>query len=99
MVTPGVAGPYTGVFPAGLINPDRNNFSPRIGLAWKVPHIKRSTIVRSGYGIYYNGQAYIPFGLTLGGAAAICSLEQREYQSATNPDAGQRLRFASRPRT
>ena len=67
VVTPGATGPYSGTFPAGLINPDYNNFSPRLGLAWKVPKIKRSTIVRAGYGIYYNGQAYIPFGLRLAG--------------------------------
>jgi hypothetical protein len=65
VVTPGTPGPYTGAFPSGLINPDYKNFSPRLGLAWKVPRIKRSTIVRAGYGIYYNGQAYIPFGLRL----------------------------------
>ena len=65
VVTPGETGPYSGTFPAGLINPDYKNFSPRLGLAWKVPHIKRSTIVHAGYGIYYNGQAYIPFGLRL----------------------------------
>lgn len=64
-VVAGGVGPYTGQFPAGLINPDYRDVSPRIGLAWKVPHIKRSTIVRAGYGIYYNGQAYIPFGLRL----------------------------------
>jgi hypothetical protein len=67
VVTPGETGPYTGKFPSGLINPDYKNFSPRIGLAWKVPRFKRSTIVRAGYGIYYNGQAYIPFGLRLAG--------------------------------
>src|SRR6185312_14351784 len=61
VVTPNTPGPYTGAFPSGLINPDLNNWSPRIGLAWKVPGLKRSTIVRAGYGIYYNGQAYIPF--------------------------------------
>jgi len=65
VVTPAIPGQYSGAFPAGLINPDNKNFSPRFGLAWKVPFIKRSTIVRSGYGIYYNGQAYIPFGLDL----------------------------------
>jgi trimeric autotransporter adhesin len=64
-VVAGGTGPYSGAFPSGLINPDYKNFSPRIGLAWKVPQIKRSTIVRAGYGIYYNGQAYIPFGLKL----------------------------------
>ncbi len=65
VVTPGAAGPYSGVFPAGLINPDYNNFAPRLGLAWKVPEIHRSTIVRFGYGIYYNGQAYNGFALKL----------------------------------
>ena len=57
--------PSSGSFPAGLIDPDYRNFSPRVGLTWKAPFIKRSTIVRAGYGIYYNGQAYIPFGLKL----------------------------------
>lgn len=57
-VTPGTSGPYSGGFPFGLIDPDFNNFSPRVGLAWKVPHFKQSTIVRAGYGAYYNGQAY-----------------------------------------
>jgi len=65
VVAPSVSGPYSGAFPAGLINPDYRNFSPRVGLTWKAPFIKRSTIVRAGYGIYYNGQAYIPFGLKL----------------------------------
>jgi hypothetical protein len=64
-VAPSVPGPYSGPFPAGLIDPDYRNFSPRLGLAYKVPFIKRSTIIRAGYGIYYNGQSYIPFGLKL----------------------------------
>jgi hypothetical protein len=58
LVTPGATGPYSGAFPFGLINPDYNNLSPRAGLAWKVPKWHKSTIVRAGYGIYYNGQAY-----------------------------------------
>ncbi|MGH9521806.1 MAG: carboxypeptidase regulatory-like domain-containing protein [Terriglobales bacterium] len=54
-VLPGQTGPYTGVFPATLVNPDRNNFMPRIGIAWK-PMAK--TVVRAGYGIGYNTTAY-----------------------------------------
>ena len=38
-----------------LIHPDRNNFAPRIGVAWK-PQPK--TVVRAGYGINYNLAQY-----------------------------------------
>ena len=61
VATPNIPGAYTGAFPSGLINPDLNNWSPRLGLAWKLPWFKRSTIIRSGYGIYYNEQAYMQF--------------------------------------
>jgi trimeric autotransporter adhesin len=62
-VTPVI--PASGTLPAGLLYPDYKNFAPRIGLAWKVPFGKRSTIVRAGYGIYYNGQAYNTFASQL----------------------------------
>ncbi len=65
VVTPDEVGRYSGAFPNGLINPDLNNFAPRVGLAWKVPHIKRSTLVRAGFGTYYNGQAYNQFATQL----------------------------------
>jgi hypothetical protein len=38
-----------------LLNPDRNNFAPRIGIAWKP--LKKS-VVRAGYGINYNLAQY-----------------------------------------
>jgi trimeric autotransporter adhesin len=59
VVTPTIAGLYTGVFPNGLIDANDHNFSPRVALAWKVPWTKHSTVVRAGYGIYYNEQVYI----------------------------------------
>jgi outer membrane receptor protein involved in Fe transport len=34
-----------------LVNPDRNNFAPRIGAVYKVTD---QTIVRGGYGVFYN---------------------------------------------
>jgi hypothetical protein len=39
--------------------PDRNNFAPRAGLAWKLPHLfgsRASTVFRAGYGIYYTSE-------------------------------------------
>jgi len=54
-VTPSTAGQ-----PAGLIKPVYDLFSPRTALAWK-PWNERSTLVRLGYGIYYNGSIYAQF--------------------------------------
>jgi trimeric autotransporter adhesin len=54
-IQPGQTGPYFGSLPASLVRPDRNNFAPRIGFAWK-PLSK--TVVRGGYGINYNTGAY-----------------------------------------
>jgi trimeric autotransporter adhesin len=51
----GQSGPYNGEFPVTLVRPDRNNFAPRLGLAWKP---LRNTVVRAGYGINYNTSAY-----------------------------------------
>jgi hypothetical protein len=38
-----------------LLNADRNNFAPRIGIAWKP---LKKTVVRAGYGINYNLAQY-----------------------------------------
>ena len=46
----------TAVTPARL-NPDRNNFSPRLGFAWR-PLTKGSLVVRGGFGMYYNTSVY-----------------------------------------
>jgi len=54
-VLPGRAGAFNGTFPASLVRPDRNNFAPRIGVAWKP---QKQTVVRTGYGINYNLAQY-----------------------------------------
>lgn len=54
-VLPNQVGAFTGAFPATLVNPDRNNFAPRVGIAWKP---LQKTVVRAGYGINYNTGAY-----------------------------------------
>jgi hypothetical protein len=60
-VVAGGTGPYSGSIPGGLLKSDWNNFSPRVAIAWKITEFKRSTVVRAGYGIYYNPQAYLGF--------------------------------------
>ena len=37
----------------GLIDPDRNNFAPRIGMAYR-PFRDNRTVVRAGYGVFYS---------------------------------------------
>jgi len=37
-----------------LIQPDRNNFGPRIGLAWSPSRFHETTVVRGGFGVAYN---------------------------------------------
>jgi hypothetical protein len=54
-VQPGQTGPVFGTFPASLVQPDRNNFAPRLGLAWRP---MKQTVVRLGYGINYNLAQY-----------------------------------------
>ena len=54
-VLPGHAGPFDGTFPGSLVRPDRKDFAPRIGIAWKP---QKKTVVRTGYGINYNLAQY-----------------------------------------
>jgi hypothetical protein len=63
-VLAGQKGPLTGLqYSNTLINPDRNNFAPRLGLAWK-PLSK--TVVRAGYGVNYNLSQYGTLATQLG---------------------------------
>jgi hypothetical protein len=57
-VLPGQTGPFAGSFPSSLVRPDRNNWAPRIGLAWR---LGKQTVVRAGYGINYNLAQYGSF--------------------------------------
>ena len=74
-VVPGQVGQYFGAFPDTLIQSDRNNLSPRIGLAYRLRSGKYSSVLRSSYGIFYPDEAYNylvnelisqpPFGFTV----------------------------------
>jgi hypothetical protein len=54
-VIAGGVGPFSGAFPAGLLNTDVNNIGPRLAMAYRVAP---GTIFRSGYSITYNSASY-----------------------------------------
>jgi hypothetical protein len=49
----------TGGVPRSGYEPDRNNFAPRLGLAWTIGS-KGNTVLRGGYGVYYDQSALAP---------------------------------------
>lgn len=57
-ILPGQTGPYSGIFPPSLVRPDKHDFAPRIGIAWR---LGKQTVVRAGYGINYNLAQYGTF--------------------------------------
>lgn len=66
VVLPGATGPYSGAYPRGLVDGDKNNLSPRVGFAWR-PIPKKQFQVRGGYGVFYNGSIYNQFVTRLAG--------------------------------
>jgi len=56
-VVAGGTGPYSGQFPASLVEPDFNKFSPRVGIAYR-PGFKRRTVIRSGFSLFYDNTVY-----------------------------------------
>ena len=63
-VLPGAVGPYSGAFPAGLLNADTSNLGPRLGFAYR---LKPNTILRGGYSITYNSGSYASIARELAG--------------------------------
>ena len=61
-----VAGACVAGSPRSLINPDRNMYSPRLGVAYR-PKLKifKETVIRGGYGINFNTGQYASFAKQL----------------------------------
>jgi TonB-dependent receptor-like protein/carboxypeptidase family protein len=55
LVRAGAIGPFTGRYPDTIVAPDRNNFVPRLGIAWRAAE---QLILRAGYSISYDPSAY-----------------------------------------
>ena len=58
-------GPLTGQrYPSSLIQPDKHALQPRVALSWR-PFFGSSTLVRAGYGLYYNTSIYQPIAMQM----------------------------------
>jgi hypothetical protein len=57
-VFPNQTGPLSGQwFSRSLVDPDRKDFAPRVGIAWR-PTPRSPFVIRAGYGIGYNAGGY-----------------------------------------
>jgi hypothetical protein len=76
----GVAGASTVGLPSTLMKADRNNFAPRIGIAYRP--WGTNTVLRTGWGIFYDDS---PQRVTIGGLPFL--LNEPAYTNPTpNPD-------------
>ncbi len=58
-VVPGSVGPSFGLYPRAMIESDKNNFAPRLGLAYRLRSGPRGSILRAEYGVFYPSDAYL----------------------------------------
>ena len=81
-VTPNTVGPYSGYFPRTLVEPEKNDFSPRIGIAWRA---FKDTVVRTGYGINYTNGQYEKFVQDFAFQPPFADVQTNENTSGTTP--------------
>ena len=70
-------------YPNSLARPNYREFQPRIGLAWR-PFAKASTVVRAGYGLYYNTSVYQPLANQMAQQSPL-SFSVTQSNSLANP--------------
>ncbi|HZT38136.1 MAG TPA: TonB-dependent receptor [Bryobacteraceae bacterium] len=81
-----VAGCH-GFCPPGtpMYSPDRNNFEPRVGLAWSPARLNGNTVIRTGFGIYYGGNQNDDFSDPHESTATRLSLSSADIPTLTYP--------------
>jgi hypothetical protein len=86
-VAPTVGGQPEGAltgrsYPSSLIQPDRNNFAPRVGFAWR-PFPASSMVVRGGYGVYYDTSVYQAIAMQMAQQSPLSTSLRAENSAAT----------------
>ncbi|HTZ49835.1 MAG TPA: TonB-dependent receptor [Verrucomicrobiae bacterium] len=84
LVLPGQSGPIFGTYPDSLVRPDRDNWAPRIGIAWR-PSSK--FVIRTGYGINYDLSQYGTFVHEFAFQPPFATTETNSVPDVTNPAA------------
>ena len=79
-VYPNGVGPYSGKYSNSLLTPDRNNFAPRLGFAWR-PF--RATVVRGGYGVNFTTGQYGNFIQDLAYQPPFANVQTNEASTPT----------------
>jgi len=87
LVRPGQSGPFYGTYPQSLVRPDRNNWAPRLGLAWRP---NKNFVIRAGYGINYNLSQYSIFVRDFAFQPPFATTETNAVADVSNP-AGSKL--------
>jgi hypothetical protein len=82
VVTPGEVGPYSGALPSSLVRPDKTDFSPRFGFAWR-PSQKRNLVVRGGYSIFYTSSPYAQIATQLASQPPFATTASLSTSAAT----------------
>ena len=70
--------------PDSLVRPDYHEFQPRIGIAWR-PFPKHSTVVRAGYGLYYNTSVFQPLANQMSQQAPLSTSVTQQYPVSLAP--------------
>src|SRR5216684_4841508 len=74
---------------SSLIQPDRNNFGPRLGFAWSPSRFHENTVVRGGFGVAYNRTDDVLFSNARGNPPAFARFGICCAFAATDPPASQ----------
>ncbi|MGB7434463.1 MAG: TonB-dependent receptor [Candidatus Acidiferrum sp.] len=79
LVLPGEFG-----YPRSLVRPDRNDWAPRLGLAWRA---SKNFVVRTGYGINYDLAQYSTFVRDFAFQPPFATTETNAVSDVTDPAA------------